>query len=195
MNSFVDYPYGYQTASEACSLGGNTGYAFTVYYTGSLGNGTSLYFNVGLTEAFDADGSYGYYWIAGYSFSYGGVISNYTACPSAVNVNVNSVFSLDVDINDVTVDGVSVTYVGGQNFPIQGGGGSGTFQTTLTGTRTIIVYYGSSIPGQNIVIIDSDSNSTCQNVSGNGSDTFTVFGAAINSNGDVSITATDGLCS
>jgi hypothetical protein len=101
---------------------------------------------------------------------------------------------LDVDINDVTIDGVTPTYVTGDNFPIDGGAGSGTFQTTLTGTRDIVVYYGSSVSGQNITVVDSDSNSTCHNVPGNGAGTFTVFGAAINSNGDVFITATDGAC-
>jgi hypothetical protein len=105
-----------------------------------------------------------------------------------------STFSLDIDINDVTIDGITPTYVSGNNFPIYGGAGSGTFQTTLTGTRDIVIYYGSSISGQNITVIDSDFTSTCHNVPGNGSGTFTVYGAAVNGNGDVMIYGFDGSC-
>jgi hypothetical protein len=115
--------------------------------------------------------------------------------PTVVNIVVNSLFSLDVDINDVTIDGITPTYVNGANFPINGAADSGTFQTTLIGTRDIVVYYGTNTPLQNITVVDSDSNSTCHNVPGNGSGTFTVFGAAVNTNGDVMITATDGTCS
>ena len=82
MNSNVDYPYGYQSSIEACSLGGVSGYADTYYYTGTLGNGTILYLNSNLTQPFDQDGSFGWYWINGYSFTYSGGIANYTACPS-----------------------------------------------------------------------------------------------------------------
>ena len=105
---------------------------------------------------------------------------------------VNSIYSLDVDINDVTVDGVSVTYVSGDNFPVNGSGGYGTFQTTLTGTRTIVVYYSSSIAGQTLTVTDSDTFTSCTNITGNGSDTFTVNFAQINSNDSVYITAIDG---
>jgi hypothetical protein len=80
MNSFVDYPYGYADAATACSLGGNTGVAETVYYQGTLGDGTVLYFGNNLTDQFSADGSFGYYWISGYSFTYSSVIANYTVC-------------------------------------------------------------------------------------------------------------------
>jgi hypothetical protein len=80
MNSFVDYPYGYQTSSEACTLGGVSGVDSVVYYTGVLGNGTVLYFNQALTESFSADGSFGWYWINGKVFEYGASVSNYTTC-------------------------------------------------------------------------------------------------------------------
>jgi hypothetical protein len=56
------------------------------------------------------------------------------------------------------------------------------------------VYYGSSISGQNITVIDSNSTSTCENVGGAGSATMVVSGAEINSSGDVFVTATDGAC-
>ena len=118
--------------------------------------------------------------------------SNSPTPPSGVYFVVNSVYSLDVDINDVTVDGVSVTYVNGDNFPVNGNGGYGTFQTTLTGTRTVVVYYGSTIPGQTITLTGSDTATDCVNVPGNGSDTFTVNFVEINSNNSVFITAIDG---
>jgi hypothetical protein len=80
MNSFVDYPYGYATSGEACTLGGVTGVTSIVYYTGVLGNGTVLYFDQALTQAFNAGGSFGWYWITGQVFEYGGVIANFTTC-------------------------------------------------------------------------------------------------------------------
>jgi hypothetical protein len=80
MNSFVDYPYGYQTDTEACTLGGFSGVDSTVYYTGTLGNGTILYNESSLSTDFFADGSFGWYWIAGYRFNVGAGIANYTAC-------------------------------------------------------------------------------------------------------------------
>jgi hypothetical protein len=82
--------------------------------------------------------------------------------------------------------------VSGDNFPVNGGSGQGTFQTTLTGTRTIVVYYGSSIPGQTLTVTDSNSFTSCVNIPGNGSDTFTVNFAEINSNNSVYINAVDG---
>jgi len=89
MNSFVDYPYGYADSATACSLGGVTGVTATVYYTGTLGNGTILYFSPSLTNPFDADGSFGWYWIGGYSFQYSGGIYNYNTCSVFINWSNN----------------------------------------------------------------------------------------------------------
>jgi hypothetical protein len=81
MNSNVDYPYGYATSAEACTLGGNTGYNFLYYYTGVLGNGTSLFLDQAMTQNFGQDGSFGWYWANGKVFGYsGGQITNYTTC-------------------------------------------------------------------------------------------------------------------
>jgi hypothetical protein len=117
-----------------------------------------------------------------------------TATPSTVNFSVTN-SSLNVLINDITVDGVQVTFISGNsNFPIETSE-SGTFQTTLTGTRDIIVNYSTNTSGQNITVLDSNGISTCHDVPGNGTGTFTLSGIAINSNGDVFISATDGECS
>jgi hypothetical protein len=80
-NSNVDYPYGWPDAATACANGGSYN-SSTVYYTGTLGNGTVLYFNSNLTYPFDTDGSFGWYWIGGYRFEYAGSIFSYAACPS-----------------------------------------------------------------------------------------------------------------
>ena len=80
MNSFVDYPYGYQSSAEACTLGGYTGVVETVYWSGTIGNGTSLYFDTGFNNAFNADGTFGWYWLSSYRFQYNGVINSYASC-------------------------------------------------------------------------------------------------------------------
>jgi hypothetical protein len=114
-----------------------------------------------------------------------------TAVPS-VNVVVNSQFSLDIGISDVTVNSVAVSYVTGFNFPVDAGE-EGTFQTTQTGTQTVIVYYSSSITGQNITLVDSNGGTQCAGTN-TGSNSITFNDVAINSSGDVFITATDGAC-
>ena len=80
MNSFVDYPYGYADAATACSLGGVTGVVEVVYWSGTIGNGTSLYFDSGLSNSFNADGTFGWYWLSSYRFQYNGTINSYASC-------------------------------------------------------------------------------------------------------------------
>jgi uncharacterized delta-60 repeat protein len=101
--------------------------------------------------------------------------------------------SLDISITDVEINGVSVTYDGGQNFPVDSGD-NGFFTTTQLGTYNIVVYYSASISGQHIDVTDSNSTLTCHNVPGNGSGTFTVTSAIINSVVTVNIDVLDGTC-
>jgi hypothetical protein len=101
--------------------------------------------------------------------------------------------SLDISITDVEINGVSVTYDGGQNFPVDTSD-NGFFTTTQLGTYNIVVYYGASISGQHIDVTDSNSTLTCHNVPGNGSGTFTVTSAIINSVITVNIDVLDGTC-
>jgi hypothetical protein len=101
--------------------------------------------------------------------------------------------SLDISITDVEINGVSVTYDGGQNFPVDSGD-NGFFTTTQLGTYNIVVYYSASISGQHIDVTDSNSTLTCHNVPGNGSGTFTVTSAIINGLVTVNIDVQDGTC-
>ena len=101
--------------------------------------------------------------------------------------------SLDISITDVEINGVSVTYDGGQNFPVDTSD-NGFFTTTQLGTYNIVVYYSASISGQHIDVTDSNNTLTCHNVPGNGSGTFTVTGAIINSVVTVNIDVLDGTC-
>lgn len=76
------YPYGYIDAATACSQGGNSVQFATVYYTGTLGNGTLLYNDSGLTQNFGYAGSIFWYWISGYRFTYTfSSIAGYGSCP------------------------------------------------------------------------------------------------------------------
>ena len=82
-----DYPYGYVDAATACSQGGNSGAFQTVYYIGTLGNGTVLYNDSERTQNFNYAGSIFWYWIGGYRFTYTfGTIADYAACPTTTTI-------------------------------------------------------------------------------------------------------------
>jgi uncharacterized delta-60 repeat protein len=119
-----------------------------------------------------------------------------TPTPTAASqqyVFVSNSTSLDVSITDVEINGVSVTYDVGTNFPIDPAE-SGQFITTQLGTYNIVVYYGTSLSGQHIDVTDSNSNLTCGNTGSPGSNTFTVTGAVINGANPVYVDALDGSC-
>ena len=115
-----------------------------------------------------------------------------TTASSPVNVLVDSQFSFDVSISDVTVNSSSVTYVSGNNFPVDSGE-QGTFQTTQNGTQTVDVYYSAGASSQSITLVDSNGNSQCQDTS-NGSNTMIFNSVAVNGSGNISITAGIGSC-
>jgi type VI secretion system secreted protein VgrG len=116
-----------------------------------------------------------------------------TPTSTTVDIIINNTNSLNIPITDVTINGVSVTYVTGTNFTITAGS-NGTFSSSQTGTQTVVIYYGSHIAGQNIVFIDSASEITCQNLNGTGG-SFTISSATITENTTIYITASDGACS
>jgi hypothetical protein len=68
------------------------------------------------------------------------------------------------------------------------------FASTQLGTQDVIIYYSGHIPGQNIVFLDSDNTTTCQNLNGSAG-SFTIAGATITGGIDISITVADGACS
>ena len=191
MNSFVDYPYGYQTSAEACTLGGVTGVTSSVYYTGTLGNGTILYFSPSLTNVFDADGSFGWYWISGYSFQYSGSIYNYGACPSPTLFYISN-SSLDISITDVQVNGVSLYGATGAGFPVNSGDSINAYSTQL-GTQNVNIFYTNSTYGQNIQGYDSNLTYYCNDTIGVGAHTAQ-FGGAYVGSGTFQIYAYDGSC-
>ena len=191
MNSFVDYPYGYADSATACSLGGVTGVTSPVYYTGSLGNGTVLYFSPSLTNVFDADGSFGWYWISGYSFQYvGGVITNYGACPVPTLFYIQN-SSLDIVISDVQVNGVSLTGVTGTGFPLYSGDTINGY-SNQQGTYNVDIYYSAGVGGQHIEGYDSNLTFYCNNT-GIGSN-ISQFSSAFVGSGTFQIYAYDGTC-
>jgi len=109
-----------------------------------------------------------------------------------VEFSVDSSNSLDISITDVTVNGVSLTHVSGSNFPVTAGN-VGQFKTYEFGTHDIVVYYGSSISSQNVLITDSTPNSVCQTTNGGGN-TFTSSNATITPGSPCSVVASDGAC-
>jgi hypothetical protein len=192
MNSFVDYPYGYADSATACALGGVTGVTSSVYYTGTLGNGTILYFDAALTNVFDADGSFGWYWISGYSFQYvGGVITNYGACPTATLFYISN-SSLDISISDVQVNGISVYGATGAGFPVNSGDSINAYSNEL-GTQNVVIYYSNSIYGQNIQGYDSNLTFYCNDVVTTGGNNA-LWASAYVGSGTFQIYAYDGSC-
>ena len=164
----------------------NTTYSFDGYSTTPYSNGFynfdgNLYYFIGISPTETV------------SSVEGATASSCTPPATYVNLSISSTFSLDISISDVTVDGVSATYLAGTAFPINSGDPSGTYRTTLTGTRTIVVYYSSSIPGQNITLVDSNSSAQCQGNS-TGTNSMIFNDVAVNGSGDVFITASDGAC-
>lgn len=91
-----DYPAGWSTPTVACSTGGTGGgQLVTVYWTGTLGNGTVLYYNSNLTVPFDIEGAEGYYYLNGYSFTYTGEVISYNACSHPISAGL--VLDFDID--------------------------------------------------------------------------------------------------
>ena len=100
--------------------------------------------------------------------------------------------SLDISISEVYVNGVLTLSVAG-TMPNTTGNGT-TLATTQVGVYNIDVFYNTSIPGQNISLLDSDSVSTCQNIL-TGSNAMTFFGVKVATYQNVIINASDGTCS
>jgi hypothetical protein len=87
------------------------------------------------------------------------------ACTTVTVEITNS--SLNIPITGVSINSVSLTYVSGQDFPINDGE-SGTFTSDQCSGGPIDVTYDSHISGQNITIVDCNSNSNCCDLNGSG---------------------------
>ena len=116
-----------------------------------------------------------------------------TTTSNEVSIYINNTNSLDVPITDMTINGESVTFVGGSNFTITAGN-NGSFSSTEIGTQTVIIYYGGHTSGQNIAFTDSDSTVSCQNLNGSAG-SFTISDAIITGGTTIYVTVSDGTCS
>lgn len=112
-----------------------------------------------------------------------------TADPTA-DVAISLNISLDVTITQVEVNNVNVTVISG-SLPNTPGNTTNT-ETNQLGTFDIEVHYTSSIAGQHITLIGSDSTVYCLNTSGSG--TFLFPAVVVNSSNPVIIEAADGTC-
>jgi hypothetical protein len=115
-----------------------------------------------------------------------------TAAPSEANIYIGNVFSLDIVITGMRVNGVSVTYAGGSNFPINPGD-NGSFTTTQLLTQDVEIDYTTSIPGQHIIFTDSNIVQTCNGTIGS-SGTMSILGATITAGTTIYVAAEDGGC-
>lgn len=113
------------------------------------------------------------------------------AC-TITQVGVDNIISLNIPITGVNVNGVAVTHISGNDFPIPAGF-SGIFTTNQIGVFTIQVFYGAGLAGQKITVIDSDSVSTCTNL-GSGGGSFSVPDFEVNCSNTLLVIGEDGTC-
>ena len=113
-----------------------------------------------------------------------------TAAPTVDIYITNS--SLDVPIGSMTINGVYVDWVSGVDFVV-GDGDSGNFESSETGTQTVVIGYGGHVSGQRITFTDSANVVTCQTLNG-GSGTFTITGATITGGTTITVESEDGVC-
>ena len=90
------------------------------------------------------------------------------------------------------INGVSVTYAGGADFPLAAGD-NGSFTSTQTGVQDVEIDYTTSIPGQHIIFTDSGLFQNCLATNGTGG-TMSIIGADITAGTTISVAAEDGGC-
>jgi hypothetical protein len=111
---------------------------------------------------------------------------------STVDIYINNT-SMDLPIGGMTINGVAVTWISGVDFYLNAPNDAGYFESTETGTQTVVISYAAHTPGQRIIFVDSNSVSTCHDTSG-GASTFTITGAVITNGTQITVTAEDGIC-
>ena len=123
--------------------------------------------------------------------------STTTSAPTSSDVFISVQGSLDVEITDVQVDGVSVTLNSPYSYPISVGTNPNVNGTVpRVGTYGVVVYYGCSIGGQRIEITDSTSTMTCQGTGVGSGQTLGALGQVLNGSTApyLTIEALDGTC-
>lgn len=115
------------------------------------------------------------------------------ACASLAEFYISN-SSLDVIINDVQVNGVSLTGVTGVGFPLSTGDSINGYSNQI-GTYDVDIFYSLGVAGQHIEGTDCASNFFCNATVGTGGGKVTQFGgAAVNTSATFSIYAYDGSC-
>jgi len=183
----------YSSVSAAAACAGTPG--TTLYWSGTLTTSTILYTDsLGTSEAsqgYWSDGTNAYYQSCP-DGCYPGVTS-ITACVSLAEFYiVNS--SLDVIIDDVEVNGVSLTGVTGTGFPLSTGD-SVTGYSNQIGTYDVDIYYSLSTAVQHIDGTDCNNIYFCNATVSTGGGKVTQFGGAVVNTSQVfQILTSDGEC-
>jgi len=118
--------------------------------------------------------------------------STTTAAPVAL-IEISNPGSSTGLINTAGVNGVTVTYVSGTNFPITIGQ-SGIFSTTEIGTYSISVNYSTSDSDKKITVTDSALSTQCQNAPVGAGLNLDYFTCVVNTSNNVQIIFEDGNC-
>lgn len=183
--------YSSGSAALACAGTPDT----TLYWSGSLAISTILYTNsTGTAEASQG------YWSNGTDAYFqncpdgcGDGITSITACAVLAEFYISN-SSLDVIIDDVQVNGVSLTGVTGVGFPLSTGDSINGYSNQI-GTYDVDIFYSLGVAGQHIEGTDCASTFFCNATVGTGGGKVTQFGGAVvNTSTTFSIYAYDGSC-
>lgn len=187
--SMLDIRLGDNT-SQICSAGDTT-----VYYTGTFGPGTTIYYDSALTEPVL---TYNLVGLVASTHAGEVVTGIYNLDSTSGKVGTETLYNCNtapVEISDysgqtsattVTINGVQVA---GVTFPTATGAFvNGT--TDQIGTQSIFVQWVTTSTNCSLIISDSNGNHSCINFSGSGNHTFT--GQIININGPILVTFHNG---
>lgn len=125
-------------------------------------------------------------------------VSNGPCCDSidcdipCLCINIDTNLSLDINIDQVYVNGILATVVGGV-MPNEPGNGTNLCVYIPAGTYTVQIDYSCSVSGQKISILDSNSLNQCQPTS-TGPNTMTFYNVVMNNGQCTAITPADGAC-
>jgi uncharacterized delta-60 repeat protein len=125
-------------------------------------------------------------------------VSNGPCCDSidcdlpCLCINIDTNISLDIQIDQVIVNGVLATVAGGV-MPNVPGNGTNLCVYIPAGTYTVQIDYSCSVSGQKISILDSNSLNQC-NPTSTGPNTMTFYNVVMNNGQCTAITPADGFC-
>jgi hypothetical protein len=121
-----------------------------------------------------------------------------TPCPSTspaglatILIGTNMSLDIEMDLSNMTVNGVNVTNVSGVDPNTSGNGGS--VDTNQIGTYDIVLTYTATTAGQRITLYDSNTTYYCNNTS-TGFNSMTFSNVVIDGAMNLLLTAEDGTC-